>query len=89
MLIVAGRFGKPIVLNETLGLTNDAEPLVNDVKINPVENGELFEMSYAKTLRKTIESVSYVLLELELISLLKMYKAKRVYLSEASRIQVV
>ncbi len=86
MLIVAGRFEKPMVLNETLGLTNDAEPLVKEVKINPVENGELFEISYAKTLRKTIESVSYVLLELELISLLKMYKAKRVYLSEASRI---
>ena len=89
MLIVAGRFGKPIVLNETLGLTNDAEPLVNDVKINPVENGELFEMSYAKTLRKTIESVSYVLLELELISLFKMYKAKNKYLGKASRIEFV
>ena len=86
VLIVAGRFDKPMVLNETFGLTKDAEPFVNDVKINPVEKGELFEISYAKTLRKTIESVSYVLLELELISLLKMYKAKRVYLSEASRI---
>ncbi len=67
MLIVAGRFEKPMVLNETLGLTKDAEPLVKDVKTNPVENGELFEISYAKTLRKTIESVSYVFLELELI----------------------
>jgi hypothetical protein len=71
VLIVAGRFEKPMVLNETFGLTNDADPLVNDVKRNPVENGELFEMSYAKTLRKTIESVSYVLLELELIISIK------------------
>ncbi len=67
VLIVAGRFGKPMVLNERFGLTKDAEPCVNDVKINPVENGALFEMSYAKILRRTIESVSYVLLELLLI----------------------
>ena len=67
MLIVAGRFGTPMVLRDTLGFTKDAEPLVNDVRIKPVENGELFDISYAKILRKAIESVSYVFLELALI----------------------
>lgn len=67
MLIVAGRFGNPIVLRVTLGLTKEAFPFVNDVKTNPVEKGLLFDMSYAKILRRTIESVSYVLLALELI----------------------
>jgi hypothetical protein len=67
VLIVAGRFGRPIVLNERFGLTKDAEPLSNDVNTNPVENGLLFDTSYAKILRKAIESVSYVFLELLLI----------------------
>ena len=67
MLIVAGRFGNPIVLRVTFGLTKEALPLVKEVNRNPVEKGLLFDMSYAKILRKTIESVSYVLLALELI----------------------
>jgi hypothetical protein len=67
VLIVAGRFGNPIVLRLRFGLTNDTEPFVSDVKTNPVEKGLLFEISYAKILRKAIESVSYVFLELLLI----------------------
>jgi hypothetical protein len=64
VLIVAGRFGKPIVLNVTFGLTKDALPFVKDVNINPGEKGILFELSYAKILRSAIDCVSYVLLEL-------------------------
>lgn len=67
VLIVAGRFERPILLRDTLGLTNETEPFVKDVRTNPVENGELLEISYAKILRKAIESVSYVFLELALI----------------------
>ena len=67
MLIVAGRFGNPIVLKVMFGLTKEATPFVKDVKTNPVENGLLLLTSYAKILRKAIESVSYVFLELELI----------------------
>jgi hypothetical protein len=64
-----GRFGTPIVLRLTLGLKKVTTPFVKDVKIYPVENGELFDTSYAKILRKAIESVSYVFLELLLIYL--------------------
>jgi hypothetical protein len=64
-----GRFGTPIVLRDTVGLTKATDPFVNDVNTNPVEKGELFDMSYAKILRKAIESVSYVFLELLLIYL--------------------
>ena len=56
-----------MLLRLTIGLTKEAEPLVKDVRTNPVENGELFDISYAKILRKAIESVSYVFLELLLI----------------------
>ncbi len=56
-----------MVLKVRFGLTNEAEPLVNEVNTNPVEKGLLFDTSYAKILRKAIESVSYVFLELELI----------------------
>ena len=67
MLIVAGRFGSPIVLRVRFGLTKEAEPFVKDVSTNPVEKGLLLDISYAKILRKAIESVSYVFLELLLI----------------------
>lgn len=67
MLSVAGRFGTPIVLKDRFGFTKEAEPFVNEVKMNPVEKGLLFDTSYAKILRKAIESVSYVFLELLLI----------------------
>jgi hypothetical protein len=67
VLSVAGSAGTPIVLKDRFGLTKDAEPRVNDVNTNPVENGLLFDTSYAKILRKAIESVSYVFLELLLI----------------------
>jgi hypothetical protein len=70
-LTVAGRFGNPIVLSVIVGDTKEAFPLVNEVRTKPVENGALFEISYAKILRKTIESVSYVRLELELIYFVK------------------
>jgi hypothetical protein len=66
VLNVAGSSGTPMVLRDRFGLTKDAEPLINDVNTNPVENG-LFVVSYAKILRKAIESVSYVFLELLLI----------------------
>ena len=58
----------PIVLRDTKGLTKLATPLVNDVKTNPVEKGALLEISYAKILRRTMESVSYVLRDELLIS---------------------
>ncbi len=57
-----------MVLNETRGLTKLATPRVNDVNTDPVENGELFDISYAKIRRRTIESVSYVLRKDALIS---------------------
>lgn len=50
------------MLNAKLGLKKVATPFVKEVRIKPVENGE-FEISYAKILRKTIESVSYVRLD--------------------------
>ena len=64
VLIVAGRFGNPIVLKVTFGLTKDAEPFVRAVRIYPVEKGILLEISYAKILRSAIDCVSYVFLEL-------------------------
>ena len=67
VLMETGRFGTPMVLRLTFGLKNVTTPLVNDVKIYPVEKGELLDISYAKILRKAIESVSYVFLELVLI----------------------
>ena len=67
VLIVAGRFGTPMLLSETFGLRKDTEPFVRDVNTKPVEKGLLLLTSYAKILRKAIESVSYVFLELELI----------------------
>jgi hypothetical protein len=62
-----GRFAIPMLLKLIVGLTKLATPRVNAVKTKPVENGALLEMSYAKILRKAIESVSYVFLELLLI----------------------
>jgi hypothetical protein len=50
------------VLRARLGLRKVATPLVSDVNINPVENGE-FDRSYAKILRSVMESVSYVRLD--------------------------
>ncbi len=46
-----------MVLRTKLGLVNVARPFVKEVNTNPVEKGE-FDKSYAKILRKTIESVS-------------------------------
>jgi len=57
-----------MVLNEIKGLTKLATPRVKDVKTDPVENGALLDMSYAKIRRRTIESVSYVLRKDALIS---------------------
>ena len=57
-----------MVLMAIKGLTKLATPFVNEVRRYPVENGALLEMSYAKTLRKTMESVSYVLRNDALIS---------------------
>jgi hypothetical protein len=56
------------VLRAKLRSKNVATPFVREVRTNPVEKGALFEISYAKIRRRTIESVSYVLLE-ELIYL--------------------
>jgi hypothetical protein len=63
VLIVAGRFGNPMVLRVTLGLTKDAVPFVKAVKTYPVEKGMLLEISYAKILRSAIDCVSYVFRE--------------------------
>jgi hypothetical protein len=57
-----------MVLKDTSGFSKLATPFVNDVRTYPVENVALFDMSYAKILRKTIECVSYVLRDELLIS---------------------
>lgn len=74
-----------MVLRDKFALVNVTTPFEMAVKTKPVEKGE-FDRSYAKILRKVIESVSYVRLEETKLILKKQKKRyERIRLTQVNR----